>query len=117
MSKKRILHVEDDESTLLMIQSVIGDLGELVQTNSIEEARRLLDSESFNLVLLDFTLPDGSGQVLLRHLRTLIDSPTVIVLSGHELVRDIPGVAKVLTKGRYQLKDLIAYVKEILEKD
>ena len=116
MSKKRILHVEDDESTVLLIQGAIGDLAELVQTNSVEEARGLLDSESFNLILLDFTLPDGSGQVLLRHLRTLIDSPPVIVLSGHELVRDIPGVVKVLTKGRYQLKDLIAYVKDILAK-
>lgn len=64
--------------------------------------------------MLDFTLPDGSGQTLLRHLRALVDSPAVIVLSGHELVRDIPGVDKVLTKGRYQLKDLVDYVQELL---
>jgi len=116
MSKKRILHVEDDESTLLMIQGAIGGLGELTQTNSIEEARSLLSNEQFKLVLLDFTLPDGSGQALLRQIRGLIEPPTVIVLSGHELVRDIPGVDKVLTKGRYQLKDLVSYVENILQR-
>jgi len=117
MGKKRILHVEDDDSTLLMIQGAIGELGELVQTSSVEEARKLLSNEQFNLVLLDFTLPDGSGQVLLRQLRELKESPTVIVLSGHELVRDIPGVDKVLTKGRYQMKDLVSYVTDILQGD
>jgi len=114
MSKKRILHVEDDESTLLMIKGAIGELGELTQTDSIEEARNLLANEQFKLVLLDFTLPDGSGQALLRQLRGLIEPPVVIVLSGHELVKDMPGVDKVLTKGRYQMKDLVQYVKEVL---
>ena len=114
MSNKRILHVEDDEATLLLLQGAIGTLGELVQTSSIESAIKLLESEAFKLVILDFTLPDGSGQMLLRHLKTLIDPPVVIVLSGHELVRDIPGVDKVLTKGRYQMKDLIKYMEEVL---
>ena len=114
MSNKRILHVEDDEATLLLLQGAIGTLGELVQTSSIERALQLLESESFKLVILDFTLPDGSGQTLLRHLRSLIEPPVVIVLSGHELVRDMPGVDKVLTKGRYQMKDLVQYVKEVL---
>jgi len=52
----------------------------------------------------------------LRHLKTLVEPPAIIVLSGHELVRDMPGVDKVLTKGRYQMHDLIDYVKEILDK-
>jgi len=114
MSNKRILHVEDDEATLLLLQGAIGTLGELVQTSSIERALQLLEGESFKLVILDFTLPDGSGQALLRHLRSLIEPPVVIVLSGHELVKDMPGVDKVLTKGRYQMKDLVQYVKEVL---
>jgi len=114
MSNKRILHVEDDVGTLLLLQGAIGAMGELVQTSSIEKALQLLEGEPFKLVILDFTLPDGSGQTLLRHLRALIEPPVVIVLSGHELVRDMPGVDKVLTKGRYQMKDLIQYVKEVL---
>lgn len=107
------MHVEDDEITLLLIRDAMSGMAELVQTSSVEEAQRLLGSESFDLVILDFTLPDGSGQALLRQLRALIDPPPVIVLSSHELVRDIPGVERVLTKGRYQMDDLIKYVKEI----
>jgi len=56
MSNKRILHVEDDDITLMLIQDALANLAELVQTSSIEEARGLLDSEPFDLVLLDLTL-------------------------------------------------------------
>lgn len=116
MTNKRILHVEDEENTLELMRDALNGLGELVQVGSIEEAHKRIQNETFNLIILDFTLPDGSGQVLLQEIKALIDPPAVIVLSGHELVKDMPGVDKVLTKGRYQVHDLIGYVKEILNK-
>ena len=116
MSNKRILHVEDDANTQDLIRDALKGMAELVQVASIEDALALLENETFHLIMLDFTLPDGSGQTLLEHLKALIEPPVVIVLSGHDLVKDIPGVDKVLTKGRYQIKDLIAYVKDALDK-
>lgn len=115
MKQRRILHVEDDDSTLLLIRGALGELAELVQTTSVKNARELLANEKFDLVILDFTLPDGSGQMLLKELGSVIEPPDVIVLSGHELTKNIPGVNRVLTKGRYQMKDLIQYVSTLLE--
>lgn len=114
MKQRRILHVEDDDSTLLLIRGALGNLAELVQTTSIQKASELLKTQEFDLVILDFTLPDGSGQSLLKDLRSRIEPPEIIVLSGHELTKNIPDVNRVLTKGRYQMKDLIQYVSDVL---
>ena len=98
---KRILHVEDDAAMQEYILDVLDDLGKLTQVSNLDEASHLLQDESFDLVLLDFTLPDGSGQILLKQIESLNPTPAIIVLSGHELTKDIPGVNKVLTKGAF----------------
>lgn len=115
MNNRRILHIEDDVNAQALIRDALQDIGELVQTETMEQALNLLHNDSFSLMILDFTLPDGSGQSLLHDIKTLINPPKVIVLSGHELVKNMPGVDLVLTKGRYQMRDLIAYVKDILD--
>ncbi len=111
---KRILHIEDEASTQVMIGGLLGDIAELVQVGSLDDANHALDSQAFDLVILDFTLPDGSGQSLLSRIKSLQPSTEVIVLSGHELTKNIPGVTKVLTKGRYKDEDLIELVRSIL---
>lgn len=114
---KRILHIEDEASTQIMIGGLVGDLAELDQAGSLDDANQALDQQVYDLVILDFTLPDGSGQSLLSRIKSLQPTPAVIVLSGHELTKNIPGVEKVLTKGRYKDKDLIELVKSILAKN
>ena len=116
-NNKRILHVEDEETTQIYIKSLLKEQGELVQVSSISEAEQLFDNQEFDLVLLDFTLPDGSGQNLIKQVQSLNPAPPIIVLSGHELTKNIPGVEKVLTKGRYQDDDLVELVHSILFKN
>lgn len=116
-NNKRILHVEDEETSQLYIKSLLKEQGEFVQAKSIAEAEKLFINQEFDLVLLDFTLPDGSGQSLIKYVQTLNPAPPIIVLSGHELIKDIPGVEKVLTKGRYLDDDLVELVHSILYKN
>lgn len=111
---KRILHVEDDKTFQLEVDVVLKDITEIVHVDNIKDAKEKLDNESFDLILLDFTLPDGSGQALLKKIHALKNSPPVIVLSGHELTKDIPGVVKVLTKGRYKYDDFIKLIKKTI---
>ena len=113
-NSKRILHIEDEETTQLYIKELLSDEGDIFQVSNIADAKDLLDNQVFDLVLLDFTLPDGSGQILIEYIGSLKPVPAVIVLSGHELIIDIPGVVKVLTKGRYQDDDLVKLVHSIL---
>ena len=84
MGNKRILHVEDDQTTQLEIRGVLAGLADLVEASNLKDAVNKIENESFDIILLDFTLPDGSGQELLERINSLPLSPAVIVLSSHE---------------------------------
>ncbi len=111
---KRVLHVEDDVSTQVYIKGLLRNEAEVFSSRSLEDALDQLQNNSFDLIILDFTLPDGSGQEIIQNIVPLIPRPAVIVLSGHELTTTMAGVDKVLTKGRYKEEDLIKLVHELL---
>ncbi len=51
---------------------------------SVAEARRLLRTQSFDLLVLDVGLPDASGLGVLPHLVGLNATTPVLVFSAHE---------------------------------
>ncbi len=79
----RILIVDDDPeiratmASLLRRQQIPSS-----QAESLDAARRALRSESFDLLLLDVNLPDGSGLSLLPELKAQLNPPEVIILTG-----------------------------------
>lgn len=114
-NNKRILHIEDDKTFQIQTKALLENIAEVIHVSNIKDANEKLNNASFDLVLLDFTLPDGSGQVLLEKINSFPLSPPVIVLSGHELTKNIPGVIKVLTKGRYKHDDFIKLIQDNLK--
>ncbi len=52
---------------------------------SLSDARTRLAMEHYDVVILDLTLPDGSGWELLALIRAQRPEPLVIILSGTEL--------------------------------
>ena len=66
----RVLVVEDDPATLWNIRSCLVQSGmDVVSASSLAEARRLLASGRFDLLLLDRVLPDGDGLALVSEAR------------------------------------------------
>jgi PAS domain S-box-containing protein len=61
----KLLHVEEDEDLTSVIQAALAGKVEVVQARSLLEARRLLLEQDFGLVVLDQSLPDGDGIVLI----------------------------------------------------
>jgi DNA-binding NtrC family response regulator len=58
----RILIVEDDDDVRPMLDNVLRGAGHSVATaNCVEDARSMLASEPFDMVIADVVLPDGSG--------------------------------------------------------
>ena len=58
----RILLVEDHEALAALRYAILGQQGyEIVLTANGREACRLLEQESFDLVVTDAELPEGSG--------------------------------------------------------
>jgi len=90
MTTGRVLCVDDDEQIRRLITRVLVDAGhECVPAASVDEARVLLDRESFAAVLCDINLPGVSGFDLLRELRENYPSIAPVMVTG----RDDPRVA------------------------
>lgn len=71
MERGRILLVEDHADTAAVMLRLLEKLGYGVQVaNCLASARGLAQADSFDLLVCDIRLPDGSGLELMREMRT-----------------------------------------------
>ena len=117
-SRQRILLVEDHEDTLRMMQQLLTMFGYVVQTaSSVKVARELAETSTFDLVISDIGLPDGTGLDVMRHLRTR-QGIKGIALSGFGMEEDLrrsreAGFSRHLTKP-VNLQTLQQTIDEVL---
>ena len=80
----RILIVEDDQVfASLLAMHLSEDLHhDVVEAGDLATARRALDQDSFDAILLDQQLPDGYGLTLLEEIRRDPQAPPVILVTG-----------------------------------
>ncbi len=110
---RRILHVEDDPDIIQVTQALIADLAEYHYAVSLADARAQLRQSHFDLVLLDLTLPDGSGAELLNELTA---NTQVVIFSGLETGQSLnQQVAAALTKGTTSNAKLVATLRQIIQ--
>ena len=85
-----VLLVDDDPEFTDVACTIIEFLGhEVLTAANLEEARNWLTKETFDHVLLDFMLPDGSGAHLFDELDVLPKRPRVTLITGHPSVKGI----------------------------
>ena len=92
----RILAVEDDSVIRSLIRAILARAGDpairgavLREAGTLLEARRILDTETVDLLLLDVHLPDGLGLDLAADLRREpADRPAIIALTASVLPAD-----------------------------
>jgi two-component system chemotaxis response regulator CheY len=80
----RILLIDDDEMTLMMLRAILTDAGYTVTATA--DGPRGIDLYKElrpELVLLDIGLPGMSGMQVLRELRRFDPEANVIVISGY----------------------------------
>lgn len=91
-----VLHVEDDEDVLKVISAGLGDDIAITFARNVQQARFELQQKHFDLVILDLTLPDGSGADLLR---TIPSETAVVIFSASEVDEHLAAtVAAAMTK-------------------
>lgn len=61
----RILHVEDDQSLTAIVHEALSRNAHVTSARTVAAARQQLAEKNFDAVILDITLPDGSGMDLL----------------------------------------------------
>jgi DNA-binding response OmpR family regulator len=78
-----VLIVEDDSALQQMLTWELEDLGyRVTAVGSCREALDRTKTHGFDLVLLDYCLPDGNGVELLRTLRRRAPTMPVVMNSG-----------------------------------
>lgn len=115
-----ILLVDDDVSILLLVSDVLEENGmNVVTARSGEEAVRLMEGKSFDLILLDIMMKGLSGLDVCRKIRSRVSCP-ILFLSAKDSVKDIVagldlGADDYLTKP-FVLEELVARIQAHLRR-
>ncbi|MBI2954678.1 MAG: response regulator [Chloroflexi bacterium] len=95
-----VLLVEDNPSDARLVREMLVDVGaaqfELVHVEQLSDALESLAQESFDVVLLDLSLPDTHGMDTLVQMYTAYPGTPVVVLTG---MSDVDLAVKALQEG------------------
>ena len=85
----RILVVEDDKVLAKNVATILKRSSYAVDTaNNVEDARAKLMSPDYDLALLDWKLPDGSGIDLCREIRSENKTIKIIIVTANSQIED-----------------------------
>lgn len=121
LAERSILFVDDEASFRTLTSRELARAGYRVeQAGNLTEARRALGRQSFDLVLLDVRMPDGSGLDLLPEVREHWPATEVVMLTAYGTVEEAiramkQGAHDFLTKP-CRLSELEAVLAKALEK-
>ena len=115
-----ILFIEDDDTIAMGVEySLKQDGFQVSLAHRLGEARDLLKRQPFDLVLLDLGLPDGSGYTLCKEIRTVGDTPIIILSARDEEASVVLGLDlgadDYITKP-FRLRELISRMKAVLRR-
>jgi CheY-like chemotaxis protein len=113
---RRVLHIEDDADTCAVLAESLADVAHVTHVATAEDAREILLTKSFDLIVLDMLLPDENGDSVLRFLLERISPPPpVIVFSALEMaIERWPPVSRALVKSRTDIVTMRNHVIELL---
>lgn len=113
--RPHILHIEDDADVLEVVAAILRNTAEVSAARDLAHARELLTLQTYDLVILDPSLPDGSGSELLPLLRRQTGQIPVVVFSAHdnepEMLRQ---VSAALVKSRTSNEQLLATISQLI---
>ena len=112
----RILVVDDQASVLRLVQRTLEREGHLVDAVShATEAMARLREGVYDLALVDLSLPDLPGDALIRQINQARPELPVVLMTGLQLERPLPGTALALFKpfSIEMLRDTIAIFERL----
>ncbi|MDH4100138.1 MAG: response regulator [Nitrospirota bacterium] len=115
--KVRILHVEDDMGIIDLTTDMLKDIAIVSVATTVREGFKRLEKGTFDLVILDLVLADGSGLELLPLLRAGSGKRVpVVIFTGYEIAEEnMKDVAAVFYKGHTSAQDLVAAIRSLIK--
>ena len=121
MNKPHILMVEDDSTIAFAVKYAVEQEGfNLDIAENLENARKIVNSKEYDLILLDVMLPDGNGYEFLKQLREHDeDTPVIFLTACDEEVNIVMGLDiggdDYITKP-FRVRELISRINAILRR-
>lgn len=119
----KILSVEDKDDDFQVMYNFLKDNNQikLLHVRNIKDAVHTLEGNRFDMIFLDYVLPDGDGMDLLRTIdKKKVDIPVVIITGqGDELIASQviqAGAYEYLPKANINYKSLSRIINNTLEK-
>lgn len=119
----RIIIAEDDDIVSDIVREMLTKAGHLVGVlNNGADALRAIQLKEPDLVILDCTMPELSGLIVLREMRTssTLYATPVLMLTGRQGARDVELAynqgADDYMKKPFDPEELVFRVEELLEK-
>jgi len=117
---EKILVVEDDESLARGIRFALEREGfQIIPAVTIHEGEKLFHSQTFDLILLDITLPDGNGFELCKRIRKSSRTPIIFLTACDEEVNIVLGLDigadDYITKP-FRVRELISRIRAVLRR-
>jgi DNA-binding NtrC family response regulator len=95
MKKGNILIVEDDKAQRELLAEALRKRGFYVEgAENLVEAKELLEKRDFNVLLLDYKLPDGDGLEFLAYLKKNYPNIPTIMLTAYASVENAVSAMK-----------------------
>ena len=118
---RNILMVEDDSTIAFAVKYAVEQEGfNLDIAENLENARKIVNSKEYDLILLDVMLPDGNGYEFLKQLREHDeDTPVIFLTARDEEVNIVMGLDiggdDCITKP-FRVRELISRINAILRR-
>jgi CheY-like chemotaxis protein len=88
--RARILIVEDDALNRLLLHDILELRGHaVVEASTVDEARRRLEADHLDLLLLDVQIPGGGAEAVIRHARARAEYAEIPIVAVTSLA--MPG--------------------------
>ncbi len=117
---RKVLIIEDDESIARLISMTLGGEGYICKCAYDGKAGAdLIEAENYDLILLDLMLPEIDGFELLQYIRSLGDTPVIIISARIQVDDRIKGLkmgADDYLPKPFQIGELIARADAVLRR-
>ncbi len=116
----KILLVEDDEALSIGVEYTLREEGyDVHRAGTIKDAKIKINSDKFELILLDINLPDGSGYDLCTYIKDKGDIPIIFLTALDEEVNVILGLDiggdDYITKP-FRVRELLSRIRVVLRR-
>jgi len=116
----KILLVEDDRAIVSNLTEFLSNEGFTVKSVSGQaDALRMLDSESFDLVLLDVSLSDGNGFTVCRAVKSDYNIPVIFLTASGDEYSTVAGFdlgADDYVPKPFRPRELVSRIKNVLRR-